>query len=92
MGGLRLDQRRFRRIQIAARDRSLGKELLAAVHNALRQVQVGRRLRQIQLRLLVSSGTVRRVAVVVGALGGGVGTLVVQRRSLRSLFSSVASS
>ncbi len=41
VGGLCLNQRSFGGIQIAAWDRSLGEELAAAVHNALRQIQVG---------------------------------------------------
>jgi hypothetical protein len=41
VGGLGLNQAGFGGIQIAAGNRSLGEELGAAVHNALRQVQVG---------------------------------------------------
>ncbi len=80
MGGLSLNQRSFCRIQIAARDRSLGKELGAAVHNALRQVQVGGRLGKIQFRLDCVFGHRGPSGNVVCALGRVVSTLVVECR------------
>ena len=40
-GGLRLHQRGLSRIQIAARNRAFGKELLATLHDALVQVESG---------------------------------------------------
>ncbi len=52
VGGLRLHQRGLRRIQVAARNRALGKELLAALNDVLVQIEIGLGLRHIQLGLL----------------------------------------
>ena len=83
VGGLGLNQGSFGGIQIAPRDRSLGEELRPAVHNALRQIQVGGRLGQVRLRLYRVFGYGGPGGDVIGTLGRGVSTLVVKCRSLK---------
>ena len=80
VGRLRLHQRGLRSVQVAARNGTFGKELLAAVHDALVQIEIGLGLREIQFGLLRIFRHLRLGRRVVGGLRGLVGALVVQRR------------
>ena len=82
MSSLGLHQRCFGGIQVAARDRSFREELGTAVHNALRQVQVGGCLGEVQLCLYRVFRYGGPGGNVVSTLGCVVGALVVERGGL----------
>ena len=77
---LRLHQRGLGRVQIAARNGALGKELLAALHNALVQVEIGFGLRHVQFGLLRILGHLRLGGRGKSSLSRHVGALVILRR------------
>ena len=92
VSGLRLHQRGLRRVQIAAGNGSLGEELLAAVHDALVQVEIGLGLGQSELGLLRIFRHLRFGRCGVGRLRRFIARpgCPAPRRS-RSAFSSTAS-
>ena len=79
VGGLRLHQRGLRGVEIAARNGSFGKELLAAVHDAAVQVEIGFGLRVVEFGLLRIFRHLRLGGRGVSGLRGFVGALVVLR-------------
>ena len=83
VGGLRLHQRGLGGVEIAARNRSLREELLAAVDDALVQIEVGLGLGEVGLRLGKIFRDLRACLGCIGALRGGVGALVVERGGLQ---------
>ncbi len=79
VGGLRLHQRGLGGVQIAAGNRAFREELLAAVHDAGVQVEIGLGLREIEFGLLHIFRNLRFGCGGIGCLRGFVGTLVVLR-------------
>ena len=80
VSGLRLHQCGLRGVKIAAGNGSLGEELLAAVHDAGVQVEIGLGLGEVELGLLRIFRHLRLGRRGVGGLRGLIGALVVLRR------------
>ena len=80
VSSLGLYQRSLGGIQIAARDRALGKKLFAALHDAQIQIEIGFGLCHVQLGLLCILRHLRPGCRGVGRFGSHVAALVVLRR------------
>ena len=79
VGGLGLHQGGLGGVEIAPGDGAFREKLLAAVDDALVQIEIGLGLREIEVGFLHILGNLRLGGGRIGGLGGLVGTLVVER-------------